>query len=106
MVAQFLFLFLSCAIFRETSTKWTSNLSIDSEDDDYEYEIFSSFFAGKSDSRRHSTTGFSENVVVTGTSLVINWKKFYQLAIGEDLTSFSINNCSNISGEKKERKMN
>ena len=61
-------------------------------------------FAGKSDSRRHSTTGFSENVVVTGTSLVINWKKFYQLAIGEDLTSFSINNCSNISGEKKKGK--
>ena len=43
MVAQFLFLFLSYAIFRETSTKCTSNLSIDSEDDDYEYEIFSSF---------------------------------------------------------------
>ena len=37
-------------------------------------------FAGKRDSRRHSTTGFSENVVVTGTSLVIKWKKFYQLA--------------------------
>ena len=41
MVAQFEFLFLSRAIFRETSTKWTSNLSIDSEDKDYEYEIFS-----------------------------------------------------------------
>ena len=36
MVAQFLFLFLSPVFFRETSTKWTSNLSIDSEDDHYE----------------------------------------------------------------------
>ena len=86
MVAQFVFLFLSRVIFRETSTKWTSNMWI---------EIFSVLnsawawasviLAGKGDSRRHSTTGFSENVVVTGTSLVIKWKKFYQLAIGREL---------------------
>ena len=46
--------------------------------DDYEDEIFSILssaqawtsviLAGKRDSRRHSTTGFSENVVVAGTS--------------------------------------
>ena len=45
---------------------------------DYEYEIFSILssahawtsviLAGKRDSRRHSTTSFSENVVVAGTS--------------------------------------
>ena len=46
--------------------------------DDYEYEIFwvlscalawiSDILAGKRDSRRHSTTSLSENVVVAGTS--------------------------------------
>jgi len=45
--------------------------------DDYEYEIFSVLssalawtnviLAGKRDSRRHSTTSFSENVIVAGT---------------------------------------
>ena len=48
------------------------------DEDDYEYEIFSMLsiahawtsviLAGKRDSRRHSTTSFSENVVVAGTS--------------------------------------
>ena len=48
------------------------------DEDDYEYEIFSILsiarawtsviLAGKRDSRRHSTTSFSENVVVAGTS--------------------------------------
>ena len=93
IVAQFVF--LSRAIFRETLTKWTSNLPIDSVDDDFECEIFSVLssacawhsviLAGKRDSRRHSTTGFSETVVVTETSLVIKWKKFYQFAIGRGL---------------------
>ena len=47
---------------------------------DHEYEIFSILsstrartnviLAGKSDKRRHSTTSFSENVVLAGTSLI------------------------------------
>ena len=47
-------------------------------EDDFEYEIFSILsiaragtsviLAGKLDSRRHSTTGYSENVAVAGTS--------------------------------------
>ena len=49
------------------------------DEDDYEYEIFSVLsstsawtsiiLAGKHDSRSHSTTSFSENVVVAGTSI-------------------------------------
>ena len=49
-----------------------------SDEDDYEYEIFSILsiermrtniiLVGKCDSHRHSTMGFSKNVVVTGTS--------------------------------------
>ena len=48
------------------------------DEDDYEYEIFSILsiarawtrviLAGKRHSRRHSTTRFSEHVVLTGTS--------------------------------------
>ena len=48
------------------------------DEDDYEYEIFSMLsiarawtsviLAGKRDSRHHSTTSFSENVVMAGTS--------------------------------------
>ena len=48
------------------------------DEDDDEYVIFSALriahawtsviFAGKRDSRRHSTTSFTENVVVAGTS--------------------------------------
>ena len=48
------------------------------DEDDYDYEIFpilsvthawaSVILAGKRDSRRHSTTSFSENVVVAWTS--------------------------------------
>ena len=48
------------------------------DEDDYEHEIFSILssalsktsviLAGKRGSRRHSTTSFSENVVVAGTS--------------------------------------
>ena len=48
------------------------------DEDDYEYEIFSILsvaqawtnviLAGKRDNRRHSTTSFSEEVVVAGTS--------------------------------------
>ena len=55
------------------------------DEDDYEYEIFSILsiaqawtsviLAGKRDSRRHSTTSFSEEVVVAGTSYqVIKWR--------------------------------
>ena len=50
-----------------------------SDDDDYEYEIFSILIriehmrtniilVGKCDSHRHSTMGFSKKVVVAGTS--------------------------------------
>ena len=48
------------------------------DEEDYEYEIFSILssarartnviLAGKSDKLRHSTTSFSENVVLLGTS--------------------------------------
>ena len=51
------------------------------DEDDYEYQIFSMLsiahawasvnLAGKRDSLRHSTTSFSENVVVAGTSYQI-----------------------------------
>ena len=66
---------------------WFSNIhcSIESfrfwEEDDYDYQIFailsfahawaSVILAGKRDSLRHSTTSFSENVVVAGTSYQI-----------------------------------
>ena len=48
------------------------------DEDDNEYEILSIahawasvILAGKHDSRRHSTTSFSENVVMAGTSYQI-----------------------------------
>ena len=50
--------------------------------------------AGKRGSRRHSTTSFSENVVVAGTSLSI-------LQSGEVLASFNNDNSVNFSGEKR-----
>ena len=71
----------SCAII-ESFRFWDEN--------DYEYEIFSVLssarawtnviLAGKCDSRRHSTTSFSENVIAAGTI----WK-FNHYATGKGL---------------------
>ena len=80
-----------------------------SDGDDYDIEIFSVrsiactwtsvILAGKPVSRRHSTTGFSENFVVTETS--------FQFAIilrpGQGLTSFNRNNRVNYSSEKNSK---
>ena len=71
------------------------------DEDDYEYKIFSILsiaqawtsviLAGKRDSRRHTTTSFSEEVVVAGISYQMS-RSFIILLSGEGLTSFSINN--------------
>ena len=69
---------------RETETilKFATSFALESfrfyDEIDYEYEIFSilsstlswtnAILAGKRDSRRHSTTSFSENVVVVRTN--------------------------------------
>ena len=45
--------------------------------------------AGKRDSRRHSTTSFVENVVVTKTSYQMLEAKFYYFRSGEGLNSFN-----------------
>ena len=65
------------ANFSPCKTK-VSNSLLDNDETDYEYEIFlilswarawtNVILARKRDSRRHSTTNFSENVVVAGTS--------------------------------------
>ena len=60
--------------------------------------------AGKRGSRRHSTTSFSESVVVAGTSYQIsvsNFRSFSILQSGEGSTSFNNDNSANFSGEKK-----
>ena len=60
--------------------------------------------AGKRGSRRHSTTSFSESVVVAGTSYQIsvsNVRSFSILQSGEGSTSFNNDNGANFSGEKK-----
>ena len=44
---------------------------------------------GKHDSRRHSTTSFAENVVVTKTSYQIFEAKFYYFRSGEGLNSLN-----------------
>ena len=54
--------------------------------------------AGKRDSRRHSTTRFSENVA--WREQVIKCKRFHRFAIEEGLTSSSIINRTNFFGEK------
>ena len=68
--------------FRRNSCEECNSLLIESftlwDEDDYEYEIFSILsiermrtniiLVGKCDSHRHSTMGFSKNVVVAGTS--------------------------------------
>ena len=79
------------------------------DEDDYEYKIFSILsiaqawtsviLAGKRDRRRHSTTSFSEEVVVAGTSYQM-LESFSILLSGEGLTSCSINNPANFFGEK------
>ena len=80
------------------------------DEDEFEYEIFSILgiahawtsviLAGKSDSRRHSTTSFSKNVVVGGNKLS-DVRSFNILLSGEGLTSFSIYNRTNFFGEQK-----
>ena len=50
--------------------------------------------AGKGDSRRRSTTRFSENVAD-------KWRTFIILRSGEDLTSFNKDNSRNFYSEKK-----
>ena len=52
---------------------------------------------GKRESHRHSTTGFSENVVVGGNKLP-NVRSFIILQSGEGLT---VNNRANFFSEKK-----
>ena len=53
--------------------------------------------AGKRDSRRHSTTSFSENVLVAETVVI----SFIILRKGEGLTSFHEDNSAHSFGEKK-----
>ena len=84
------------------------------DEDDYEYKIFSILsigqawtsviLAGKRDSLRHSTTSFSEEVVVAGTSYQM-LESFSILVSGEGLTSCSINNPANFFGEKSTVKL-
>ena len=51
------------------------------------------------DSRRHSTSSFSENVVVVETTYQILEVVFLHLRLGDGLTSFIENNSANFSGE-------
>ena len=55
--------------------------------------------AGKHGSRRHSTTSFSESVVVAGTSYQMLEVVAFCYRGGS--TSFNNDNSSNFSGEKK-----
>ena len=56
--------------------------------------------AGKRGSRRHSITSFSENIVVAGTSLISNVRRFSILQSGEVLNSFNNDDSAYLSGEK------
>ena len=56
--------------------------------------------AGKRGGRRHSTTSFSESVVVAGTSYQMCNRRFSILQSGEVLTSVNNDNSANFSGEK------
>ena len=56
--------------------------------------------AGKCETRRHSTTNFSENIAVAQTSYR-KVRSFIILRSGKGLTSFNKNNRANFSGEKK-----
>ena len=88
------------------------------DEDDYEYEIFSTLriahawtsviLAGKRDSRRHSTTGLSENdqrECRSGGNKLTDVRSFIILRSGEGLTSFSINNRTDFFGEKSTMKL-
>ena len=55
---------------------------------------------GKHGSRRHSTTSFSQRVVVAGGGLS-NVRSFSILQSGEGSTSFKNDNSANFSGEEK-----
>ena len=73
------------------------------DEDDYGYELFSLpsialawtsvILAGKRDSRRHST--------ICGGNKLSKVSSFIILLPGEGLTSFSINNRTNLFGEKE-----
>ena len=51
--------------------------------------LTSVILAGKRDSRRHSTTNFAENVVVTKTSYQMLEAKFYYFRLEEGLNSLN-----------------
>ena len=58
--------------------------------------------AGKHGSRCHSTTNFSESVLLVGTSYHNFYvRSFSILQSGEGSTSFNNDNSANFSGEKK-----
>ena len=59
--------------------------------------LTSVILAGKRDSRRHSTTSFAENVVLTKTSYQMLEGKLYYFRSGEP----SMSNSVNFSGESK-----
>ena len=64
--------------------------------------------AGKRDSRRHSTTGLSENdqrEYRSGGKKLTDVRSFIILRSGEGLTSFSINNRTSFFGEKRTMKL-
>ena len=65
----------------------------------------SAILAGKRDSRRDSTTGFSENAVVTEIIKLSNDLSLITLGSDEGLTSFNKNSRVNFSGEKSEMKL-
>ena len=81
------------------------------DDNNYEYYIFSVLssahagasviLAGKSDSRRHFTTGFSKS----GGNKLLNVRSFIILQKGEGLTSFSIDNRADIYVKKSKKKI-
>ena len=56
-------------------------------------------WAGSRDSRRHSTSSFSENVVVVETTYQMLEVLLLQVRLGDGLTSSIENNNANFSGE-------
>ena len=61
--------------------------------------LTSIILAGKRDRSRHSTTSFSENVVV-GRNKLSHVRSFITLRTGKGLTSFYKDYSANVSGEK------
>ena len=61
---------------------------------------WTSFWRENAIARRHSTTSFTENVVVAKISHG-NVSSFIILLSGKGLTAFNRNNCANLTGEKK-----